>query len=416
VYFHGEELLVWMFVILGVVALALVVFSVWLVKVCKRSLGNRAYWIAPVPCVVVLVVGFLFSRGHSPRNGPPTALPTTQLRALMRALPAYAAFSYSGLEFYKGKLYVCTNLGVLEVENGRVAKVYRVQDKYSVVSGPWLDTANNLLWLMDDQTNEMLNFDGSTWHRVKMPEPKKGYYSRGDILGGVRPAVNPNGFWMAAGGSVWRWDSSRKSWNAEPQPGSTDSQDTGDVIGVLPVAGKTLLIMRHEPLSFLVKQNQDFKSDTVVVDDGGWRAIRNDGKASFLAEKWVVAGDSGYICTTTGALLQVTTQGITRLDTPGDCEAIATVASGSLLASFRRGGIYEYDGHWLRRTSNPYPSGEGEYSAHLSGDEAQLAYAVEAMPVVDEQHSSETDMKFTRNAPTSLWSFEGNEWRPVDLP
>jgi hypothetical protein len=148
-----------------------------------------------------------------------------------------------------------------------------------------------------------------------------------------------NGFVRVAGGSVWRWESTTNTWNSVPQPvreKGDEHDDTGDVIGVFPVGNKTVLIMRHQLLSFLVKHNQDFQSDTVVMDNGGWRSLRNDSQGGFLAEKWVMAGKSRYIWTRSGVLLRVSVQSITKLGARGDCEAIAATESGKLMASFRR--------------------------------------------------------------------------------
>jgi hypothetical protein len=111
-----------------------------------------------------------------------------------------------------------------------------------------------------------------------------------------------NGFVMVAGGRVWRWESTTNTWNSVPQPvreKGDEHDDSGDVIGVFPVGNKTLLIMRHQLLSFLLKHNQDL-SDTVVIDNGGWRSRRNDSQGGFLAAKWVMAGKSRYICTRSG--------------------------------------------------------------------------------------------------------------------
>ena len=89
--------------------------------------------------------------------------------------------------------------------------------------------------------------------------------------------------------------------------------------------------------------------------------------------------------------------------------------SGTVLASFRAAGIYEYRSGWQRLAPHPYPGGRGEYWLHIAGDGKRLAVAVEGKPVVDRDHSSPTEMKFTQNAPTALWLFEGHAWREMSL-
>jgi|HubBroStandDraft_6_1064221.scaffolds.fasta_scaffold24069_4 hypothetical protein len=414
-YVHGEQILLWVLGVLALLILGLIALSVWLVRISKRKIGNRAYWLAPLPLLVVLLVGFAVSRAQAPNSGPPAVLPAAKLSDLMKGLSESAHFGYAGTAFYKGKLYAATNLGMLEIEQGKAISLYRFQKDYSVVSGPWLDEANQLLWVLDDQTQELVNFNGTVWRRVNLPKPPKGYYSRGDVLEGVRPAGNTNGFWLQSGGGAWRWDSTENHWTAVPMP-TLDSPYADAIIGVMPLGAKLFFIVRRESLSFLVKDGQDFTSDTIVTDDGGWHAVANDSGLKFLADEWVTANESGYICTRKGELLKVTPQAITRLDSPGECEALARSASGTLLASLRRVGIYEFSTDWRLRGAAPYPSGTGDYWAHLSGSGTELAFAIDGKPVVDKPRSSGTDMKFTRNAPTALWFAKGAEFRPVDIP
>ena len=96
----------------------------------------------PYPWLAVLITGFLLALANSPNSGPPRGLSANRLGAQIRALPDYAHFSYSGLAFYKGILHVSTNFGLLEVKNGKIDKGLSISKKDSVVSGPWLDQAN----------------------------------------------------------------------------------------------------------------------------------------------------------------------------------------------------------------------------------------------------------------------------------
>jgi hypothetical protein len=304
-YVDGNQIVLLYLGILVLLTLALIALSVWLVKAAKRKIGNRAYWLAPLPFLVALLIGFVIYLAQAPSSGPPAVLPATKLSAMIKALPDYTNFAYSGLAFYKGKLYVATNLGLLELEQGRAVSLYRFQKRYSVVSGPWLDEANQLLWVMDEETRELLNYNGSVWHRVGLAKPPKGYYSRGDALEGVRPIGNKDAFWLASGGGVWRWDPANDRWTIPPMP-TLDSQYADAIIGVLPLDSKLLFIVRHEVLSFLVKDGQDFASDTIVTDDGGWHTVANETGLKFFADSWAVTDQGGYLCTRNGLLLRVT--------------------------------------------------------------------------------------------------------------
>jgi len=57
----------------------------------------------------------------------------------------------------------------------------------------------------------------------------------------------------------------------------------------------------------------------------------------------------------------VTPDGVTRQESPDDCEAIAATTAGTLLASFRGSGIHEHVGGWQRRFPSPYPPNEAEH-------------------------------------------------------
>jgi hypothetical protein len=120
---------------------------------------------------------------------------------------------------------------------------------------------------VDDHTGELLSFDGNAWTRMAKPLPAKGYYSRGDVLEGMQPIGSANGFWLASAGSAWKWDSASNQWQliagnlAQPE----DYKRVNEIIGVLPIDKTVLLIIRHEPLPFLVRAGEDFPSDEVVV-------------------------------------------------------------------------------------------------------------------------------------------------------
>jgi hypothetical protein len=154
---------------------------------------------------------------------------------------------------------------------------------------------------------------------------------------------------------------------------------------------KLLFIVRHEVLSFLVKDGQDFASDTIVTDDGGWHTVANETGLKFFADSWAVTEQRGYLCTRNGLLLKVTPRAIAKLDAPGECETLARSALGTLLASFRRTGIYEFTAGWQLRDPHPYPSGTGDYWAHLSGSGTELAFAIDGKPLADRSRSSNAE-------------------------
>jgi len=402
-----------------VLASALVTFLlgvIALVQYFKPKIGRTAYLLAVIPFALAGIALFAEFRRESPNDGPPRVVAATKLSELVKRLPQSAHFSLSGLSFFDGKLYVGTNLGIVEVSRGAVTRLYQFQRSDSVVSGPWLDRIDHMLWATDDHTNELLRFDGSKWARMREPVPAKGYYSRGDVLEGVRPIGNAEGFWLAAAGSAWRWNHGALEWRQVSLPHPSDSTNAGDVIGVLPIGERELLLVRHQLLPFLLRKDEEFLSDELVSSgDSTATPLARDGK-SFLADNWTVSADAGYICTKAQDLIRVTKERVAPMDAPGACEAVATDDNLNLLVAIKSKGVFRHaQGQWTLVAESPYPTGVGEYWTHLSASSGQLAIAIDARPVVDPHYSSGMDMRFVRNAPTSLWVLKDGKFALVEF-
>jgi hypothetical protein len=415
-YFHGEQLVPIFLGVFIAIAILVVLCSWLLVHYLRRRIGAKAYVFGAVPLIVAGVLAFAASHAGQANEGPPKVIAAAKLPGIIHRLPAYAPFSLSGISYFDGKLYVGTNVGVVQLSAGKVTQVYQFQPSDSVVSGPWLDRSDHLLWATDDHTGELLAFDGKDWRRMREPTPSKGYYSRADVLEGVRPVGNPDGFWLAAGGSAWKWNSNSGKWDQISQaPAQPDDYNrVNEIIGVLPVGKHVLLITRHQPLPFLVKAGEEFNSDELIsAADPTSAAIARDGEP-FLADTWTAAADTGYICSKDHRLFSTTGEHVTLLSTPGPCEDISTDERWNLIVSVKSKGVFRYTtGNWTLLAASPYPSGAGEYSTHLSASAGQLALALDAKPVVDRQHSAGRDMQFTRDAPTALWVLMNREFSRV---
>jgi hypothetical protein len=406
-------------ILLGVLLLSIagLVFLPWaLVRYFKPKIGRRAYYLAAIPFSLIAVALFVEFEPERPNQGPPKVVAANRLPGLIEGLPQYAHFSLSGVSFFDGDLYVGTNLGLVEVSGGATTRLYQFQSDDSVVSGPWLDKADRLLWAMDEHTSELLRFDGIKWTRMQKPVPAKGYYTRGDVLEGVAPIGNAEGFWLASGGTAWKWDSGALQWlqitGNLPQP--DDYSRVNDLVGVLPIGQTALLIVRHQPLAFTLRAGQDFLSDELVSPvEPTATAIARDGKA-FLADSWAATEDAGYICTKEENLIRVTKEHVGPLESPGSCETVSSDDNSNLLVSIKSKGIFRYtDGKWMLLAGSPYPDAAGEYWTHVSASSGQLAVAIDGKPVIDSQHSSGSHMHFTRNAPTSLWVFRDGNFAAV---
>ncbi|MGA1985269.1 MAG: hypothetical protein ABSG72_03280 [Candidatus Sulfotelmatobacter sp.] len=386
-----------------VTVVVLTALAYLLVRLSRRRLGKRSLFLAPLPFVIAVIGVSLWIRSQAPNSGPPRVLSGAAVNGIVRRLPDYASFSLTGAAYFDDRLYVGSNIGLLEIENGAVAKLFQMQKSDSVVSGPWFDRTDHLLWVMDDHTHELLNFNGSTWQRVAMPQPPKGYYSRGEVLGGVKPIGTDAGFWISAAGGVWRWGAKTRSCMAEPEPPLMSADD--GVLGALPVQGGMAYIVRHELLPFLVRPGEPFKSDTITLVNGsGPHELGVKEGTSFLAETWTVANDSGYICDRDGRMLIVSQSEVTPIPTPGACEAVAVNGQGNLVASFRSHGIFRFTGSEWQLLSPQVPgSDQGEYWAFLAMSNDETCYVTDAKPIVDERRSHGTDMHWKRNAETAAW-------------
>jgi hypothetical protein len=412
--FDGEQIIPMLIAALVVTLVVLTALAYLLVRSSRRRLGKRSLFLAPLPFAIALVGTSIWIRSQAPNSGPPRVLSGTAANSIVHRLPDYASFSLTGAAYFDDRLYVGSNIGLLEIENGAVARLFQAQKFDSVVSGPWLDRADHLLWIMDDHTHELLNFDGSNWQRIAMPLPPKGYYTRGEVLEGIKPVGTDASFWVMAAGGAWRWSSKSGNWVAEPEPPL--SVDDG-VLGVLPIQGRLAYIVRHELLPFLVRPGQPFKSDTItLVNSSGPHELRVKEGVAFLAEMWTVANDSGYICDKDGRMLIVSPTEVTPMPTPGACEAVAVNGQGNLVASFRGHGIFQFTRSEWQMLSPPIPgSGQGEYWAYLTISKGETAYVTDAKPVVDEQRSHGTDMRWKRNAETAAWVIRGEQASKVKL-
>jgi hypothetical protein len=416
-YLDGEQIIP---IFLGVPLLFIAVLALlsWaLVWYLRPKIGRRAYYFAAIPSILVAVALFAEFQREKPNQGPPKVLAADRLPGLIRGLPQFAHFSLTGVSFFCSDLYVGTNLGIVEISNGATTRLYQFQSEDSVVTGPWLDKADRLLWATDDDTNELLRFDGFKWTRMQEPVPAKGHYTRGDVLEGVRPIGNAEGFWIAAGGTAWKWDSGTLKWlqivgNLPPPSDYSENE----IVGVLPVGQTALLVVRQQPLAFTLNAGEDFLSDELVSPaEPTAPPIARDGKA-FPADTWAATEDAGYICTKDGNLIRVTTEHVAPLEAPGSCETVSSDGSSNLLASIRSKGIFRYaEGKWMLLAGSPYASGAGKYWTYVSASSGQLAVAIDGQPVIDSQRSRGSDVRFIQNAPTSLWVLRNGTFVPVSF-
>src|SRR5687767_8075525 len=95
------------------------------------------------------------SQRQSKSSSNPQIISPQKVAEIAEDLPSYVRFSYSGLVYFNGKLYASSNIGLLEYENGELVSLYKWYNKDDVISGPWFDKANNLLWCFHNGINKL---------------------------------------------------------------------------------------------------------------------------------------------------------------------------------------------------------------------------------------------------------------------
>lgn len=342
----------------------------------------------------------------------PTELTPLKANKFVKKLPAYVGFGYSGLAFYSNRLYASCNIGLLEITNGTVSKVYQWNKADSVVDGPWLDFAHGKLWIWRVGDDCLGFFDGNTWKSTAMPQPKHGYVTRGDVLSGCRGVSDSNSFWLDWVGNAWSWNNSRKKWE-EPIDLTifTNGNRSGTLERMFLASDKPFIAVRYEPGWEILgrEHNQNLVGDTFHYFDKGWQRIPDNSKKSFFTEQMVSVGGRGFARTIDGEILQIDPSGVSQIESPGFCEVLAVTSADTLLASFRDAGIYEFVNKWQLRFKAPYPSNEGEKWVHLAESDGQIALATDPVPQL-------RDGKTIFTSTAGLWFFDGKELVKIKFP
>lgn len=263
----------------------------------------------------------------APADGP-NVKPAGEIHKLIKSLPNYAPFSFTGIAFYKDRLFAGTNIGLIELKNALPQTVYQWTHGDAVVEGPWADDATDSLWIQRDHDGALLRLDQKGWHLVKLPDPPKGYFSRGDVLGGFRGVCELSGFRFVGGGFVWKRDVA-DHWTLEPSP---------------PVPEYSSL----EGIAF-------FDSFEVLVVKLGASSVQPCGHVAYWREAntWGTAINLPFCCVNQvlgaadgvgvrggkGSLVRVTRTEAVTLPAPGPVEAMTLTSSRKALVSVAGAGI-----------------------------------------------------------------------------
>ncbi|HNG95533.1 MAG TPA: hypothetical protein PLB32_22205 [Acidobacteriota bacterium] len=325
----------------------------------------------------------------------------------IKEIPTYTRFGYSGLAYYKGGLYASSNIGLFEFQNGKLTHLYKWDDRDDVVSGPWIDQANDSLWLFHNGLNKLIRFDGKEWAFLELPRPKYGY-TRMDMLKGFQGVSSDKSFWLQIGGSAWRLDASKNGWVSEPRP------EPGLLVSMAPLKDKTHYIVRHKYASFFPESavnrpNKPFTDGVYLFNQGEWKESPESNGLCYFAKQVLAFKDVVFILTESQQLLRLTSTEIKPIKTLGEIEAMTSTSTGTLLVSFRNQGIYEYTNDWQQKFPSPYPKTETSHWAYLSEYDGEIALAITPKP----QWAG--DGTWSYSGLTTLWISSGNEWKAIPL-
>jgi hypothetical protein len=330
----------------------------------------------------------------------PKTSPPTEIGKRIESLPDYAHFAFSGVAFYGGRLYVTTNIGLIELQGTTLTSLHTWYSNDDVVEGPWVDKTSNSLWIQRAHDGALLRLDGTGWHLIALPTPPKGYYSRGDVLEGFRGASDTSGFRLNGGGYVWVWNPP-DHWILETSPSVPESSTP---VGVGFSHGREIQVMRLGTcLSPMRPCNYAFYSR----DGDGWSAGRN--LPVWQVRQVLGTGDGVFARSEKGELVRLDDNGAVVLETPGKCEAIAVTSAGKLMASFVGAGVFTLTQEgWTKALDYPYGSSEGEHWADLAEETGVVAYATSSMTIYFSGGKREY------SGSTALWVSEGGKWIRID--
>lgn len=351
-------------------------------------------------------------------SATPSALSPGDAERLVNKLPSYTAFGYSGLAFYGKNLYASSGIGLMEFAGGSLKYLYQWNKFDADAEGPWVNLADKQLWVWLAGNDLLAGFDGKSWRVLPIPQPKKGYVSRGDILEGYHGVSNTNTFWLTGGGSAWPWDSINQKWkDSLALPSFKSGTRSGSLQRLFLLGNEPFVVARYEPGWAILGRDHDknLTGDTIHYFEDSWKDVTNNCGGLFFAEQVVTVEGKGYIRTVDGELLEVTKDAIVQLRTLGKCEVLATTSSGTLLACFHNVGVYEFKKDWELRFKTPYPANEGEHWVHLAEGDGQIALSVSPVPqLVAGKNIS--DYKTVYNSSAALWIFDGQKLENILFP
>lgn len=376
----------------------------------KRLFGQRPQWRSRVVFLLVLV---LMTAGHlHARRGDPTIIEKPdEIAAEVRRLSSQTPFSISTLAFYGNSLFAASNIGLLEIEDQAVRRLYRWNKLAPEIAGAWTDPIHNRLFILDPQGRVMRIFDGSTWTPAPIPSLPRSFRSRGEVTGGYRAFTSDKDFYLVGRGGIWRWASEERTWKSQITP---PIPDLSAVVDAFYANGRIFSVVRNEPFHAIASRDS-FESDSIHYYDAGiWHRVPDPADVSFYSMSVTSTGKVGYLCTETHHMLRVTEQALSRVPDAPLCEQL--IADAKRIVVYGREGflMWENGPVWLKLGPAPAQGPEPQHPLAFAVKGNIVAYSISS--IVDLRRSDRKANQFQFTPATRLWISGKGSLQAVTIP
>jgi hypothetical protein len=324
-------------------------------------------WIALCACLV-------WVSGQAVVRGNPVLIDSSEARVLMCK---YKSDRFSGLAHFKDKWWATCANAVVEFSPSGVARAFKWNGG-STPDGLWVDRAHDLLWVQIDGEDAMGCFDGTRWRIVNLPKPKRGYFTRGEVMVGFHGVSNANAFWVVGADSAWRYsDVKANPWTEVLMPW-TIGVNFGEryIRDAVPLNEHTLYLVGAKPRYVIPFGSGELTDAVIAVGSDEWHEIKNVPLGKFTCSHVAAAGDTGYLLLQTGDIISITGSGAKLLGAPGKCEALNAVGDKSLIGCFPGLGIYRFNDGWSKVSEVPYVQKKGWRIVEIAGNERNVVMSV----------------------------------------
>ena len=232
---------------------------------------------------------------------------------------------------------------------------------------------------------------------------------------GVLGVSSSSAFWLVRAGRAWAWTRNKPGrWIEEalPPPPKDPRGSSALLKALIPTQDRAYFVVRdqNEPANVMrgvadtLGWYGRLAGDSIYYSTNkSWNCVSNTATKFFTLET-VATLDKGYLRTTAGDLFEVSALGVSKLEAPGFCQALASTANGRVLAVFRGQGIFQLDGRWRRLLGIPFSDTGGNYLVLLAGQEGRVALALHPLPKL-------VGTAATYISEPGLWVSDAGEWK-----